>query len=118
MGYDVAEGLNLIYYVTAYTTLISAVLGLCFSIQALIAEKRRVPRTNAQYMLARSIALACIAAIPVFTDAPDILGAVTVAMLIVQIIDGIIGIIIKNKIRTAGPFIMAACHAVCLFMLI
>ena len=34
MDYAVAEGQNLIYYVTAYTTLISAVLGLCFSIGA------------------------------------------------------------------------------------
>lgn len=105
----------MIYYITAYTTLISAILGVCFSIGA-VMEERGTSRTNVLYMSARSLALACAAAIPVFRNAPAILSVVTGIMLIVQTVDCIIGIVIKNKMRTVGPFIMAVCHAVCLLL--
>lgn len=67
-------------------------------------------------MFARSLALTCAAVIPVCKNVPTILFVVTAAMLIVQIVDCIIGIIIKSKMRTVGPFIMAACHTVCLLL--
>lgn len=115
MVYAMAGGQTLIYYINAYTTLISAVLGVCFSIGAVIAE-RETSRTYALYMFARSLALTCAAVIPICRNAPTILFVATMAMLIVQIVDCIIGIVIKSKIRTAGPFIMAVCHAVCLLL--
>ena len=115
MDYAMAGGPTLIYYINAYTTLISAVLGVCFSVGTIMAAKD-TSRTNALYMFARSLSLACVAAIPVCRNAPDILFVVTGIMLIVQIVDCIIGIAIKNKTRTVGPFIMAACHAVCLLL--
>lgn len=115
LSYAMAGGQTLIYYINAYITLISDILGVCFSLGAIIAE-RETSRTNALYMLARSLALACAAAIPVCRNEPTILFVVTAIMLIVQIVDCIIGIIIKSKMRTAGPFIMAVCHAACLFL--
>lgn len=105
----------MIYYINAYTTLVSAALGVCFSIGAAIKEKEN-SRTNALYMFARSLALTCAAVIPVCRNTPTILFVVTAAMLIVQIVDCIIGIVIKSKMRTVGPFIMSACHAVCLLL--
>ena len=115
MDYAMAGGQTLIYYINAYTTLISAVLGVCFSIEAAIdkTETSR-SRSHALYMFARSLALMCAAVIPIFRNAPTILFVATMAMLIVQIVDCIIGIIIKSKMRTVGPLIMAVCHAVCL----
>lgn len=106
---------TLIYYINAYTTLISAALGVCFSIEAVIKEKGN-SQTNALYMFARSLALTYAAVIPVCRNAPTILFVATMAMLIVQIVDCIIGIVIKNKMHTVGPFIMAVCHAVCLLL--
>ena len=103
------------YYINAYTSLISAVLGVCFSAGAVIKEKGN-SRANALYMFARSLALACAAVIPVCRNTPDILFIITGLMLIVQTVNCIIGIIIKNKMRTIGPFIMAACHAICLLL--
>ncbi len=105
----------MIYYINAYTTLISAALGICFSIGAVIKEKGN-SQTNALYMFARSLALTCAAVIPVCRNAPTILTVVTATMLIVQIADCIIGIVIENKMRTVGPFIMTVCHAVCLLL--
>ena len=115
MDYAMAGGQTLIYYINAYTTLISAVLGVCFSIEAAIAKTETSrSRANALYMFARSLALMCAAVIPICRNAPTILFVATMAMLIVQIVDCIIGIIIKSKMRTVGPLIMAVCHAVCL----
>ena len=115
MDYAMAGEQTLIYYINAYTTLISAALGICFSIGAVLKEKEN-SRTNALYMLARSLALTCAAVITVCRNAPTILFVVTAIMLIVQTVDCIIGIIIKSKMRTVGPFIMAVCHAVCLLL--
>ncbi len=168
----------MIYYIAAYTILISAVLVLCFSIgaiisagkgdqgrqsgqsrQSLIRKNTRQParseyskqakspnnqidlnpqsnravedgmnnipcsenmrsatesRTNAMYMFARSLALLCISIIPVCINEPVILTVVTAAMLVVQAVDCIVGIVIKNRMRTFGPLLMAICHGVCL----
>lgn len=104
----------MLYYVTAYTTLISAVLGLVFSLNT--ARREKGSRENALYLSARSLALLCISLIPIRTNTPGILTAATAAMLIVQTTDAFIGIYLKNKIRTIGPFIMAACHAICLLL--
>ena len=76
MDYAMAGGPTLIYYINAYTTLISAVLGVCFSVGAIMAAKD-TSRTNALYMFARSLSLACVAAIPVCRNVPDILFVVT-----------------------------------------
>ncbi len=61
-------------------------------------------------MFARSLALTCISVIPICINAPNVLVIITAAMLIVQTVDCIIGISIKSKIRTVGPFIMAVSH--------
>ena len=97
----------MVYYFTACTTLLSAVLGLCFSIGEVRREQGN-SRTNALYMFARSLALTGVALIPVCTGVLSILIAVTLTMLI--------GILIKSKMRTAGPFLMAVCHGVCLVL--
>lgn len=62
----------MIYYMSAYTTLISAALGVCFSIRAIITEKES-SWTNALYMFARSLALMCGALVPICINAPTTL---------------------------------------------
>ena len=106
---------TLLYKINAYITLLSALLGLCFSIGA-VRSANRDSRTNALYLFARSLALAAVTAAPLCIYAPDILFVVTMAMLIVQIIDCMIGVIMKRKMRVIGPFIMAVCHGICLVM--
>lgn len=105
------------YYMCAGVTLISAVLGTAFSIGAVVKGKGK-NRETALYMFARSLALVGIALIPVFMEVNEILLLITGAMLLIQIIDGCIGIAIKSRMRTIGPFIMAAGHAICLFIII
>ena len=105
------------YYLTAYITLLSAVLGFLFSIQA-VRKSESNNKLNALYMLARSLAVVFMAAIPICTKTSEFLAIITVAMLIIQLVDGFAGIYIKNPMRTIGPFTMAFLHAVCLLTLI
>lgn len=104
------------YYVCAGITLISAVLGVGFSIGAIVKEKGK-DKENALYMFARSLALMGIAFVPVCIEAEKILIIITGAMLLVQVIDGCIGIGIKSRMWTVGPFIMAAFHLACLLLI-
>lgn len=102
-------------YITAYTTTLSAFLGLCFSIYAVIRGKSQ-ERTNAFYMLARSVAIVWITILPFVYQSKRLLLIATGVMLIIQMIDGIAGIYIKNRMRTIGPFTMAFIHAACLLI--
>ena len=106
----------MLYYITACITFISATLGACFAVQSATAQNG-AGRTNALYMFARSLALSGIAFIPFCLQAPAILEIITVAMLLVQLADVIIGIFIKSRLRAAGPLFMAACHGICLFLM-
>lgn len=103
------------YYTTAIITLLSAVFGLVFAILA-VRKGKAEERTNALYMMARSLALVTISVIPIYSKNEFILVTITAAMLIVQIIDGIAGVYIKERMRTAGPFIMAVLHGICLWL--
>lgn len=107
----------MIYYVTAVTTVVSAVLGLMFSIQAVRGGKGK-ERQNALYMMARSAACVVISVVPLLVENFQLLALVTGAMLVIQLIDGAVGIYIKDRMRTVGPFFMAALHAACLWMLV
>ena len=79
------------YYITAILTLISAAMGVLFSI-GFIKKEEGNSRANALYMFARSLALLITAIIPFFINSIQILSIVTAAMGIVQIVDGFIGI--------------------------
>lgn len=104
------------YYFTCCATFFSALLGLVFSFHT-VRTSKGTAKANALYLLTRSIALVLISATPVLLQSLDVLIAITCAMLIVQTIDGAIGIYMKNRFRTIGPFVMAFLHAACLLWL-
>jgi len=103
----------LTYYVIASLTLFSALVGMYFAIMA-IRDGVKVERTNAIYMFSRSVATVIIAAIPLFQKSAELLIIGTIIMLIVQLIDGIGGMYIKDRLGTVGPLILVVIHSVCL----
>lgn len=107
----------MIYYITAITTFISAVLGTAFSVQA-VRKGENTERTNALYLFARSMTLTLFAFVLLLGNFPKLLILITGGMLLVQLIDGMIGIYIKNFQRTAGPLTMALIHGICLWFLL
>lgn len=104
------------YGVTAAVTAASAFLGVVFSLGAVRREQGSA-RSNALYMLARSLGLSLLAAVPCLFHSSALLAAVTGAMLLVQAVDGLVGLGRKSLLRTMGPFLMALLHGVCLALL-
>ena len=105
----------MVYYLTACITSLSAFLGVAFSIYA-IKNSENQEKTNALYMFARSIAILFISIIPFFRGSDVLLFIITSSMLIIQVIDFVVGIYIKNRIRIVGPFIMVVLHGICLLI--
>ena len=105
----------MIYYINAYTTLISAALDVCFFNRGCYKRKRKQPDKRSVYARQKPCFNVCRSR-SCCRNAPAILFVITATMLIVQIVNCIIGIVIKSKMRTVGPFIMAVCHAVCLLL--
>ena len=67
---------------------------------------------------ARSLALAALAAGAFFAGSVGFLAAVTGAMLLVQAVDGCVGLWEKSLPRAAGPFLMALLHGAGLLALL
>lgn len=103
------------YYICAFVTLISAVLGDVFSVRTILNVKE-IDREIILYMFACCITLTFIAVTPILKEDVNLLVIITMGMFIVQVIDGFIGVSIKNRLRTLGPFVMAICHIMCLLI--
>lgn len=58
-----------------------------------------------------------LAAVPLGTHAPALLGLVTAAMGLQQLIDGAACLLAGRGARAFGPWLLAACHLACLVRL-
>lgn len=88
--------------VTAAITLLSALLGLAYSLRA-VARGPATAKTAALYTFARSLALAALAAGAFFAGSVGFLAAVTGAMLLVQAVDDCVGLWGKACLARRGP---------------
>jgi|HubBroStandDraft_4_1064222.scaffolds.fasta_scaffold717798_1 hypothetical protein len=90
------------FIVCASTTAISAIVSLGFSIAAALNSVNET-KTMALYASARSVALVLVSAAPFLTGSTQWLLAVACGMTIVQACDAVIGVTIKNRMKTLGP---------------
>ena len=86
----------MLFYLVACIDLISAVLGLLFSIGAVRIGKN-AERENALYMFARSTAVVFAAVLTLLFKSNILLMVITSVMLIIQAIDCAVGFYIKNE---------------------
>lgn len=100
----------------ATLTLISALLGVGFAVKS-VRTGERACRINGAYTLARSLALAVLALLPYLIRSRGSLMVATGTMLVVQTADALVGVWIRDRMRTVGPGIMALCHLACLLVL-
>ncbi len=103
------------YYFCAAITLISAVVSLGFSVEAIIKGKEN-NKINALYTSSRSVALLCVSIVPIFIFSKEIMIVTSVGMIIVQFLDGFVGIKIRNTFKTLGPFITAIVNCIVLVL--
>ncbi|MBC6307973.1 hypothetical protein HCJ66_00270 [Listeria sp. FSL L7-1582] len=106
----------MIFYFCAAMTFISAAVSFGFSIDAYRSATTET-LSNAMYAVSRSLALLIATTVPFFYHVDAYLCAVAMAMILVQLFDGIIGIRIKNTLKTVGPFCTAFANVVCLIIL-
>lgn len=91
------------YYFIVIFTSISSIVSLYYAIEAFIKTRQ----INAQYAFARSLAIALLSVATLCFVNQLILFVMTLLMALVQLIDGIMGITIKDKLKTFGPFSLA-----------
>lgn len=101
------------YYVCAAITLISASISLFFSFLA-VRRSKEDAQEKALYVTARSIAFLCISIVPFFIISKEMVAITSVGMIIVQFLDGFIGIRIRDMPETVGPFTIAIVHVIAL----
>jgi len=94
------------YWICAGVTLVSAVVSFGYSVAGLRGAEGAA-RTASQYALARSTALLAVAGVALFAGAPAFVAAVAIAMIIVQAIDAVVGVTIKDRLKTFGPALTA-----------
>ncbi|PJJ55304.1 hypothetical protein CLV54_3194 [Compostimonas suwonensis] len=55
------------------------------------------------YAFARSLALLVVAIVALFTGSVAFVAAIAIAMVIVQVADAVIGVRIRDRLKTVGP---------------
>lgn len=94
--------MTLPFILCAAITAISAVVSLGFSIAA-VRTAAGPARTLALYAAVRSGALVIASIVPLATGSAEWLLSIGLAMIIVQAGDAVIGMTIKDRVKTFGP---------------
>lgn len=105
------------FWLCAAITAISSVVSLGYSVAA-VRRPEAAGRTNALYAFSRSLALAAVAVVVLFTQSADWLKAVAVAMTLVQAGDAMIGVRDRDRLKAAGPALTAAVNLAALVNLV
>lgn len=90
------------YWACAGITAISALVSLGFSVTGL-GRGDSVSRTASMYAFARSLALAAVAIVALFTGSEPFVASIAVAMVLVQGADAVIGLVTADRVKTLGP---------------
>lgn len=90
------------FFTCALVTAISAIVSLGFSVAAVRSETQNA-QTMALYACVRSAALGIASIVSFWTGSSQWLLAVAVIMIIVQAGDALIGLRIKDHLKTFGP---------------
>jgi hypothetical protein len=90
------------FFICAAMTSVSAIISLGFSIASILNQTGQT-RTPAFYACARSIAFAVISLFPFFNRSTPWLEASACGMIIVQALDAVIGVTLRDTMKTLGP---------------
>ena len=101
------------YWICAGVTAASALVSLGFSVAAVLSVRNQ-DRTNAMYVLSRSVALAAVSVVPLINQRRSALLTIALAMVIVQALDAIVGGTIRDRMKTFGPAFLGALNLVAL----
>ncbi len=94
--------MTLTFLICAVVTAVSAIVSLGFSVAAFRSSAGNAS-TLALYASARSLAFVIISVVSFWVGAAAWLEAAALGMIIVQASDALIGIAIRNRMKTLGP---------------
>ncbi len=112
-----AGGMSAAFWVCAIITAVSAFVSLGFSIAGMAAADAS-SRTSSMYASARSLALVVTATVALLTRSNSYVEAIAVTMVIVQAVDAVIGVRIRDRLKTVGPAATALVNAAALVWLL
>jgi hypothetical protein len=101
------------FWVCAGVTTASAFVSLGFSVAAGVSAHDEA-RTTALYALSRSVALAVVSLVPLFSQTRSSLLTIALAMVIVQALDAVVGATIHDRTKTFGPAALGMLNLVAL----
>jgi hypothetical protein len=101
------------FWICAGVTAASAFVSLGFSAAAVLSVRHQV-RTNAMYVLSRSVALAAVSLVPLINQTRSSVLTIALAMVIVQALDAVVGGIVHDRMKTFGPASLGALNLVAL----
>jgi hypothetical protein len=101
------------FWVCVGVTAASAFVSLGFSRAAVLAVRYQA-RTNALYVLSRSVALVAVSLVPLISQTRSSLLTIALAMVIVQALDAVVGGIVRDRMKTFGPASLGAVNLVAL----
>ncbi|MCQ1497412.1 hypothetical protein NNI22_04970 [Staphylococcus aureus] len=99
------------YFVLAIFTLISASVSLGYSIQACASHN-----INAYYALSRSLPLFLLAIFSLVIHSAIFLITISIAMILVQFLDAIVGYKSKDVFKTYGPLATSVVNLILLIV--
>ncbi|WP_448060760.1 hypothetical protein [Cellulomonas hominis] len=82
-------------------------MPLAFSVAALRGSDLAA-RTASRYAFARSLALAVVAVVALFTGSTPFVVAIAITMVVVQTADAVIGAAVRDRLTTLGPAVTSA----------
>lgn len=108
-----SERMTFAAWTCAAVTLISAGVSAGFAFGGLRGSTGAA-RTASKYGLARSLALLITAIAALVIARPAFIVAITLAMILVQAFDTVVGATIRDRMKTYGPAGLAVAHAAAL----
>ncbi|PHK50686.1 hypothetical protein [Staphylococcus edaphicus] len=100
------------YLILSFFTIISALVSLFYTTQYAWLTKSII----SYYALSRSIAISLLSISILMLHNQTLLIVMAIIMVFVQILDGIVGLIDKNKFKTYGPFFTGFINAILLII--
>jgi hypothetical protein len=94
--------MTLAFWVCSSITVISAAVSFGYAVAGLRGATG-VAITPSMYALARSIALLVVAVIAPLTGSVAFVAASAIAMIVVQGVDAVIGVRLRDRVKTFGP---------------
>lgn len=109
--------MTLAFWICAALTVVSALVSTGYAVTS-VQSATKESKLPSMYALARSMAILVAALIGLVSFSTDYVTAIALVMIIVQALDTVVGVRIRDTFKTVGPAITAAANAAALIWML